>query len=177
MCGLYSCWMCSCVDCWIHLFCPEEDSEDHSKRLHLSMKLHDLTPKRPIILSFLHDEYFSNYTETPNVAVSLLALLLGILEVSASCLPLETFRRNRTSVVLLSPTPGSFQDGITVPFRIFLLHLSSTVLVSRAFVWNSACPSVIHKGMAGNIICRLMNLECIHVSKIYLYVRYRNYQQ
>ena len=101
----------------------------------------------------------------------LLTLLLGILEVSVLYLRLETFCPNRTSVVLLSPPPGSFQDGIAVPSRIFLLNLSSIMLVFHAFMWNSACLSVMHKGMAGNIICRLMNLDCIHVSITHLYVK------
>lgn len=97
--------MSICVDCWIRLFCPEEGIENHSKRRHLPVKLHDLTPQGAIVLSLRYGECLSNYTETQKFAVSLLTPLLGILDVSVLYLCLETFCPNRTSMVLLSP-PG-----------------------------------------------------------------------
>jgi hypothetical protein len=135
--------MSICVDCWIRLFCPEERSENHAKRRHLSMKLHGLTPQGPINVSFRYDEYLSNYTGTVNVAVSWLTPLLGMVQISVLYLRLETFCPNRTSVVVLSYL-GVVPGWHCGPLQN-LSTLSSTVLVFHAFVWNSASPSVIHK--------------------------------
>jgi len=82
--------MSICVDCWFCLLCPEERSEDHSKRRHLSVKLHELTPQGPIILYFRYDEYLSNYTERGGQFVDAVACYsggLGFISPSGDLLP------------------------------------------------------------------------------------------